>query len=165
MIGVREPAFGNLIPLLTICLLYLQQVDKRLLNTVKEPIRQGFSWATREGPLCEERKYISTSRPCSFIWHCTCRYFIWTRPSRGLSLLLCTGARAGLRLSTCSKRLRLRTRPVEGLNDLCETAPTLVQGQTATPHTHSGGAAPADPWCSSHLAVRAHVDPLQLSLP
>ncbi|KUI70832.1 hypothetical protein VM1G_06189 [Cytospora mali] len=30
------------------------EVDKRLLNTVKEPIRQGFSWATREGPLCEE---------------------------------------------------------------------------------------------------------------
>lgn len=37
----------------------LQQVDKRLLNTVKEPIRQGFSWATREGPLCEERECIS----------------------------------------------------------------------------------------------------------
>lgn len=34
-------------------------MDKRLLNTVKEPIRQGFSWATREGPLCEERKCIS----------------------------------------------------------------------------------------------------------
>lgn len=32
------------------------QVDKKLLNTVKESIRQGFSWATREGPLCEERK-------------------------------------------------------------------------------------------------------------
>ncbi|KAK0734441.1 P-loop containing nucleoside triphosphate hydrolase protein [Lasiosphaeria miniovina] len=30
------------------------EVDKRLLNTVKESIRQGFSWATREGPLCEE---------------------------------------------------------------------------------------------------------------
>ncbi|PSR80382.1 P-loop containing nucleoside triphosphate hydrolase protein [Coniella lustricola] len=30
------------------------EVDKRLLNTVKEPIRQGFSWASREGPLCEE---------------------------------------------------------------------------------------------------------------
>lgn len=61
MIGVRESAFGNLVPLLTIYLLNLQQVDKRLLNTVKEPIRQGFSWATREGPLCEERKYILTS--------------------------------------------------------------------------------------------------------
>jgi len=33
------------------------QVDKKQLNTVKESIRQGFSWATREGPLCEERKY------------------------------------------------------------------------------------------------------------
>lgn len=61
MIGIRESAFGNLIPLLTIYLLNLQQVDKRLLNTVKESIRQGFSWATREGPLCEERKCISTS--------------------------------------------------------------------------------------------------------
>ncbi|GKT74511.1 U5 small nuclear ribonucleoprotein component [Colletotrichum tofieldiae] len=30
------------------------QVDKKLLTTVKETIRQGFSWATREGPLCEE---------------------------------------------------------------------------------------------------------------
>ncbi|RYP45767.1 hypothetical protein DL768_007943 [Monosporascus sp. mg162] len=30
------------------------EVDKSLLRTVREPIRQGFSWATREGPLCEE---------------------------------------------------------------------------------------------------------------
>ncbi|KAK3393595.1 P-loop containing nucleoside triphosphate hydrolase protein [Podospora didyma] len=30
------------------------EVNKRLLNTVKESIRQGFSWAAREGPLCEE---------------------------------------------------------------------------------------------------------------
>ncbi|KHN94520.1 Ribosomal protein S5 domain 2-type fold, subgroup [Metarhizium album ARSEF 1941] len=30
------------------------EVDKKLVNTVKESIRQGFSWATREGPLCEE---------------------------------------------------------------------------------------------------------------
>ncbi|KAJ3471673.1 hypothetical protein MRS44_001772 [Fusarium solani] len=30
------------------------EVDKKLLTTVKESIRQGFSWATREGPLCEE---------------------------------------------------------------------------------------------------------------
>ncbi|KAK6214789.1 U5 small nuclear ribonucleoprotein component [Colletotrichum tabaci] len=30
------------------------EVDKKLLATVKETIRQGFSWATREGPLCEE---------------------------------------------------------------------------------------------------------------
>lgn len=34
------------------------EVDKKLLNTVKESIRQGFSWATREGPLCEERKFL-----------------------------------------------------------------------------------------------------------
>ncbi|KAH7313525.1 P-loop containing nucleoside triphosphate hydrolase protein [Stachybotrys elegans] len=30
------------------------EVDKKLLGTVRESIRQGFSWATREGPLCEE---------------------------------------------------------------------------------------------------------------
>lgn len=28
--------------------------DKKLLKNVKESIKQGFSWATREGPLCEE---------------------------------------------------------------------------------------------------------------
>lgn len=35
------------------------QVDKKLLTTVKESIRQGFSWATREGPLCEERMCLT----------------------------------------------------------------------------------------------------------
>ncbi|KAL9099063.1 MAG: hypothetical protein Q9163_005382 [Psora crenata] len=30
------------------------QVDKKALNTVRESLRQGFSWGTREGPLCEE---------------------------------------------------------------------------------------------------------------
>jgi 116 kDa U5 small nuclear ribonucleoprotein component len=29
-------------------------VDKRMLKTVQESIKQGFSWGTREGPLCEE---------------------------------------------------------------------------------------------------------------
>lgn len=29
-------------------------VDQKLLKSVRESIRQGFSWATREGPLCEE---------------------------------------------------------------------------------------------------------------
>lgn len=33
-------------------------MDKKTLNAVKESIRQGFSWATREGPLCEERKLL-----------------------------------------------------------------------------------------------------------
>ncbi|KAI1259496.1 P-loop containing nucleoside triphosphate hydrolase protein [Xylariaceae sp. FL1019] len=32
----------------------LAAVDKTLLRSVRETIRQGFSWATREGPLCEE---------------------------------------------------------------------------------------------------------------
>ena len=30
------------------------KVDKKLLSTVRETVRQGFSWGTREGPLCEE---------------------------------------------------------------------------------------------------------------
>ncbi|KAI9806900.1 MAG: hypothetical protein M1833_002558 [Piccolia ochrophora] len=30
------------------------EVDKKLLNTVRDTLRQGFSWGTREGPLCEE---------------------------------------------------------------------------------------------------------------
>lgn len=30
------------------------EVDKALLNTVKDSIVQGFQWAAREGPLCEE---------------------------------------------------------------------------------------------------------------
>lgn len=32
------------------------EVDKQLLSTVRESLVQGFQWATREGPLCEERK-------------------------------------------------------------------------------------------------------------
>ena len=34
------------------------QVDKKLLGSVRDSITQGFSWGTREGPLCEERKLI-----------------------------------------------------------------------------------------------------------
>lgn len=30
------------------------EVDKGLLNSVKDSIVQGFQWGTREGPLCEE---------------------------------------------------------------------------------------------------------------
>ncbi|KAI9850849.1 MAG: hypothetical protein M1838_004918 [Thelocarpon superellum] len=30
------------------------EVDKSLLKTVRDTIRQGFSWGAREGPLCEE---------------------------------------------------------------------------------------------------------------
>ena len=35
------------------------QVDKKLLGTVKEHIKQGFQWGAREGPLCDERQYLS----------------------------------------------------------------------------------------------------------
>ena len=34
------------------------QVDKKLLGSVRDSITQGFSWGTREGPLCEERKFL-----------------------------------------------------------------------------------------------------------
>ncbi|KAL1739891.1 P-loop containing nucleoside triphosphate hydrolase protein [Schizophyllum fasciatum] len=30
------------------------QVDKKMLGTVKEHIKQGFQWGSREGPLCDE---------------------------------------------------------------------------------------------------------------
>ncbi|KAI5800001.1 P-loop containing nucleoside triphosphate hydrolase protein [Geopyxis carbonaria] len=30
------------------------EVDKKLLNQVRDSVRQGFAWGTREGPLCEE---------------------------------------------------------------------------------------------------------------
>lgn len=30
------------------------QIDKKLLGTVKEHIKQGFQWGSREGPLCDE---------------------------------------------------------------------------------------------------------------
>jgi len=30
------------------------EVNKGLLNSVKDSIVQGFQWGTREGPLCEE---------------------------------------------------------------------------------------------------------------
>ena len=39
------------------------QVDKKLVNTVRDTLRQGFSWGTREGPLCEERKLSSIHLP------------------------------------------------------------------------------------------------------
>jgi len=30
------------------------EVDKTLLNSIRESVKQGFQWATREGPLCDE---------------------------------------------------------------------------------------------------------------
>ena len=39
------------------------QVDKKLLNSVRDTLRQGFSWGTREGPLCEERKPSNPFHP------------------------------------------------------------------------------------------------------
>ncbi len=39
------------------------QVDKKLVVTVRDSVQQGFSWGTREGPLCEERKHIPPAQP------------------------------------------------------------------------------------------------------
>lgn len=36
--------------------LTVAQVDTKLLTSVKESVKQGFQWGTREGPLCDERK-------------------------------------------------------------------------------------------------------------
>ena len=33
-------------------------IDKKTLRSVQESIKQGFTWGTREGPLCEERKFL-----------------------------------------------------------------------------------------------------------
>lgn len=33
------------------------EVDTKLLTSVKESIKQGFQWGSREGPLCDERAY------------------------------------------------------------------------------------------------------------
>ena len=35
------------------------QVDKKMLVSVKEHIKQGFQWGAREGPLCDERMFSS----------------------------------------------------------------------------------------------------------
>ena len=35
----------------------LLQVDKKMLGNVKESLKQGFQWATREGPLADEREF------------------------------------------------------------------------------------------------------------
>lgn len=38
------------------------EVDKNLLNSVRESIKQGFQWSTREGPLCEENIRLTKFR-------------------------------------------------------------------------------------------------------
>ena len=44
-------------------LIILFQVDKKMLGTVKEHIKQGFQWGAREGPLCDERKFCRVIYP------------------------------------------------------------------------------------------------------
>ena len=38
---------------------WISQVDKKLLYSVKESIKQGFQWGCREGLLCDERMVYS----------------------------------------------------------------------------------------------------------
>lgn len=47
------------------------QIDKKLLGTVKEHIKQGFQWGAREGPLCDERKLLFPVY-CGFIVYGLC---------------------------------------------------------------------------------------------
>lgn len=42
------------------------EVDKKLLGSVRDSIRQGFQWGTREGPLCEERKLLDNDNSLHF---------------------------------------------------------------------------------------------------
>lgn len=46
------------------------QVDKKLLGTVRDSIVQGFSWGTREGPLCEERTCTALPFYSAFSLNC-----------------------------------------------------------------------------------------------
>ena len=41
-------------------------VDKKLLYSVKESIKQGFQWGCREGPLCDEREFSLPNECCCF---------------------------------------------------------------------------------------------------
>jgi U5 small nuclear ribonucleoprotein component len=34
------------------------EVDGKLLESIRDGVKQGFKWATREGPLCDERELI-----------------------------------------------------------------------------------------------------------
>lgn len=65
-----------------------EQVDKKLLNTVKDTIKQGFTWATREGPLCEERKSKPFFRLCRAPIFCSFFFFVWFRTPPLLALLI-----------------------------------------------------------------------------
>jgi len=49
------PSQVNCVFLFPSILLTTFELDKKLLGTVKEHIKQGFQWGAREGPLCDER--------------------------------------------------------------------------------------------------------------
>ncbi|KAF7534847.1 hypothetical protein G7054_g5857 [Neopestalotiopsis clavispora] len=84
------------------------EVDKKLLKTVRETIRQGFSWAAREGPLCEELIRVSErdlrlSRgpACNAMW------LIASKHSE-MSLAICESVTNPVRVSTAIRNTKFR---------------------------------------------------------
>lgn len=45
------------------------ETDKKLLFSIKDSIRQGFQWSTREGPLTEERNEVGVLEDCKRVSH------------------------------------------------------------------------------------------------
>lgn len=73
-------------------------VDKKLLYSVKESIKQGFQWGCREGPLCDEREFLCFSNEC-FLSPCSSQTLILTRAN----------ARAAQRYGTSSSACSVPT--------------------------------------------------------
>lgn len=57
------------------------QVDKKLLKNVRDSLCQGFSWGTREGPLCEERKSFPSDILHPYPWSSSISELSLTRVS------------------------------------------------------------------------------------
>ena len=124
------------------------QVDKKLLGTVKEHIKQGFQWGAREGPLCDEREFhIRRSRDgggsqrCSYAEHqvpCARRQsgtganIPWGRPdcadrSASVLLFVLDGEESyyvAQHMAEDSDRAPLGNPPVDGADLLCGGAGT-----------------------------------------
>jgi U5 small nuclear ribonucleoprotein component len=48
------------------------ETDKRTLMSVRESVKQGFQWGTREGPLCDEREFFFRLPLCFFCLSLLC---------------------------------------------------------------------------------------------
>lgn len=57
------------------------EVDSKLIRTVRDSIVQGFQWGTREGPLCDERKF-------SLVWDLCFSVFL-VEVASGIILFVC----------------------------------------------------------------------------